>query len=139
LKYTAPGFVYSAGLTPANTMAAIAALELMEREPHHVARLQSNARTFHGTLRDLGLDTGPAGGESAVVPLVVGNSYHALLLSDALFQRGINVQPILYPAVADNAARLRFFLSSLHSEEQLVRTAQIAREELDRIRAAGSA
>ncbi len=135
LKYTAPGFVYSAGLTPANTMAAIASLELMEREPEHVATLQANARCFYTACQRLGLDNGPAAGESAVIPVVVGNSFHALLLSDALMKRGINVQPILYPAVADNASRLRFFLSSLHSVSQLETTASVVAEELARIRA----
>jgi 8-amino-7-oxononanoate synthase len=139
LKYTAPGFVYSAGLTPANTMAALASLELMDREPEHVARLHANCAAFYRHCRAHGLDTGPAAGESAVVPVVVGNSYHALLLSDALYQRGVNVQPILYPAVADNASRLRFFLSSLHDEEQLAFTAQVTAEELKRIRAEGQA
>ncbi len=134
LKYTAPGFVYSAGLTPANTMAAIASLELMEREPEHVAKLQSNAKFFYAKCQEHGLDNGPAAGESAVIPVVVGNSFHALLLSDALMKRGINVQPILYPAVADNASRLRFFLSSLHSEAQLAWTASVVAEELARIR-----
>ena len=135
LKYTAPGFVYSAGLSPANTMAAIAALELMEREPEHVLRVQANSRRFYELCKAAGLDTGPAAGESAVIPVVVGNSFHALLLSDALFNRGINVQPILYPAVADNASRLRFFLSALHTEDDLVYTARTVREELERIRA----
>ena len=138
LKYTAPGFVYSAGLTPANTMASIAALELMEREPEHVARLQSNARYFYEQCQAAGLDTGPSAGESAVVPIIVGNSFHALLLSDALFKCGINVQPILYPAVADNASRLRFFLSSTHTEEQLAHTVATVRDELARIRAAAA-
>jgi 8-amino-7-oxononanoate synthase len=135
LKYTAPGFVYSAGLTPANTMAAIASLELMEREPEQVQKLQGNARFFYAECQRHGLDNGPAAGESAVIPVVVGNSFHALLLSDALLKRGINVQPILYPAVADNASRLRFFLSSLHSEQQLAWTAAVVAEELARIRA----
>lgn len=135
LKYTAPGFVYSAGLTPANTMAAIASLELMEREPEHVAKLQHNAGFFYAQCQKHGLDNGPAAGESAVIPIVVGNSFHALLLSDALMKRGINVQPILYPAVADNASRLRFFLSCLHSEAQLEWTASVVAEELARVRA----
>ncbi|GDX82987.1 hypothetical protein LBMAG42_47980 [Deltaproteobacteria bacterium] len=135
LKYTAPGFVYSAGLSPANTMAAIAALELMEREPEHVRKLQANSLRFYELCKAEGLDTGPAAGESAVIPVVVGNSFHALLLSDALMNRGINVQPILYPAVADNASRLRFFLSALHTEEELVYTTRTVREELARIRA----
>jgi len=46
----------------------------------------------------------------------------AVRLSAALFEAGINVQPILYPAVPEHAARLRFFLSSEHSERQLRNT-----------------
>ena len=61
---------------------------------------------------------------------------HRILLSDALMKQGINVQPILYPAVADDAARLRFFLSALHSEDQLGHAAAVTAEELARIRAA---
>ena len=40
-------------------------------------------------------------------------------LSNALFERGINVQPIVYPAVEERAARLRFFVSALHTEAQI--------------------
>ncbi len=134
LKYTAPGFIFSAGLTPANTAAAIAALELMEQEPHTVTKLQDNAAFFYAACQEHGLDNGPAAGESAVIPVIVGNSFHALLLSDALKKAGINVQPILYPAVADNASRLRFFLSSLHSHAQLAWTAETVARELARIR-----
>ena len=135
LKYTAPGFIYSAGLSPANTMAAIASLELMEQSADQVQKLQFNAQVFYTACQSHGLDTGPSAGESGVCPVIVGNSFHALLLSDALMKRGINVQPILYPAVADNASRLRFFLSSLHSEAQLTWAAAVVAEELAKIRA----
>jgi 7-keto-8-aminopelargonate synthetase-like enzyme len=106
----------------------------MAREPGHVAKLQHNCRYFWEQCQAHGLDNGPSLGESAVVPVITGNSFHALLLSDALMKRGINVQPILYPAVADNAARLRFFLSALHSDEQLAWTAKTCAEELERLR-----
>ena len=42
-----------------------------------------------------------------------------------MFQRGVNVQPILYPAVPERAARLRFFLTAAHSEEQIRETVRI--------------
>ncbi len=135
LKYTAPGFVFSAGITPANGVAGLRSLELMLEEPWRVEKLQRNALVFHDTLTELGLDTGPARGESAVVPVVTGNSMHALLLSQRLNDQGINVQPIVYPAVADDAARLRFFLSSTHTEEQLVWTAKRVAETLAEVRA----
>jgi 8-amino-7-oxononanoate synthase len=53
---------------------------------------------------------------------VLGGSLKAAKLSGRLFERGVNVQPILYPAVEEKSARLRFFLSSLHTEEHLDRT-----------------
>jgi 7-keto-8-aminopelargonate synthetase-like enzyme len=124
LRYTAPGFVYSAGLTPANGMAALKSLELMLAEPERVDKLQANAKRFHDQLVARGIDVGPAKGGSGVVPAVTGNSMHALLLSQRCVDAGINVQPIVYPAVADDAARLRFFLSSTHTFEELDHTAE---------------
>jgi 8-amino-7-oxononanoate synthase len=134
LRYTAPGFIYSAGLTPANGQAALSSLRWMLAEPWRVQTLQKNAKFYHDQLVARGVDTGPARGGSAVVPAVTGNSMHALILSQRLNEQGINVQPIVYPAVADDAARLRFFLSSTHSEEQLAWTAQRVADTLAAVR-----
>jgi 8-amino-7-oxononanoate synthase len=134
LRYTAPGFVYSAGLTPANGQAALSSLRLMLAEPWRPKKLQSNAKVFHAALKARNMDTGPAAGESGVVPVVTGNSMHALVLSQRLVDQGINVQPIVYPAVADNAARLRFFLSSTHTEDQLRWTAGVVADTLEGVR-----
>lgn len=134
LRYTAPGFVYSAGITAANGVAALASLRLMLQEPWRVEKLQANAATFHDALVTRGVDTGPARGGSGVIPAITGNSMHALVLSQRLRDQGVNVQPIVYPAVADDAARLRFFLSSTHSTEQLTQTATKVADTLDQIR-----
>jgi 8-amino-7-oxononanoate synthase len=129
LKYTTPGFVYSVGLSPANAAAALAALELLAREPDRVATLQSRSRYFLDRMRERGIDTGMSS-DSAVVPCIVPSSIDCLRLAQALHGRGINVQPILYPAVEENLARLRFFVTSGHSEADLLRTADAVREEL---------
>ncbi len=134
LRYTAPGFIYSAGLTPANGQAALSSLRLMLAEPERVDLLQRNARFFQSALVERGVDTGPAKGGSAVVPAVTGNSMHALMLSQRLQDQGINVQPIVYPAVADDAARLRFFISSTHTMDQLRWTADRVAETLRSVR-----
>ncbi len=134
LRYTAPGFVYSAGITPANGVAALASLRLMLAEPERVSTLQGNAQFFHDELVRQGIDTGPAEGGSAVIPAITGNSMHALYLSQRLQDVGINVQPIVYPAVADDAARLRFFLSSTHTRDQLAQTAARVASTLAQIR-----
>lgn len=132
LKYTAPGFVYSVGLSPSNCAAALASMKLLEREPQRVARVQANSRLFLSLARARGLNTGMSN-NTPVVPIIIGNSMHALQLSRALFERGINVQPILYPAVEEEKARLRFFITALHTEEQISETVDAVAEELERI------
>jgi len=132
LKYTAPGFVFSAGINPANAAAALAALHQLEAQPERVTRVRALAQLFLSLARKRGLNTGLAQG-SAVVPVIVGNSAHSLQLSQALFVRGINVQPILYPAVEESAARLRFFITSDHSERQMRDTVDAVAEELEKI------
>ena len=122
LRCSAPGFVYSVGLPPPVAAAAIAALDIMEAEPWRVTRLQENSSRFLKAAQAHGLDTGPSIG-AAIVPVMTGSSIVAARAADRLFDRGINVQPIIYPAVPEQAARLRFFLSELHEPEQLDRVA----------------
>jgi len=134
LKSSAPGFVYSVGLAPPLAAAGLESLQIMHREPERVAQLQANARHFLEAARANGLDTGPSIG-AAIVPIMIGSSIVAARVADRLFDRGINVQPIIYPAVPEQAARLRFFLSSLHDTAQLDRVARAVAEVLAEVRA----
>ena len=133
LKYTAPGFVYSVGLSPSNAAAALASLNLLQAQPERVTRVQANARLFLELARQRGLNTGFSN-NTPVVPVIIGNSLQALQLSRRLFQRGVNVQPILYPAVEEQAARLRFFVTAVHTEAQIRSTVEAVAEELAAIR-----
>jgi 8-amino-7-oxononanoate synthase len=132
LKYTAPGFVYSVGISPPNAAAALASLRLLEDEPERVARCLSNSKLFLRLAKERQLNTG-LGKETAVVPLIIGNSLRALSLSRSMFKRGVNVQPILYPAVEESAARLRFFITSRHTEDQIRTTVAALSEELAKL------
>jgi 7-keto-8-aminopelargonate synthetase-like enzyme len=129
IKYSAPGFVFSAGITPANAGAALAAVEELRAHPELVKRLHDRSKFFLTQARARGIDTGMSEG-SAVIPCIVGNSLMCLNLSQRLADRGINVQPIVYPAVDEDAARLRFFLNASHSEDQIRRTVDAIAEEL---------
>ena len=115
LKYTAPGFVYSVGISPPNAATALAALTVLRREPQRVGRLRELSSLFLRLARERGLSTGGAAG-TPVIPIIVGNSVRCLLLSRALFRRGINVQPIIHPAVPERATRLRVFITINHTE-----------------------
>ena len=64
------------------------------------------------------------------MPVVIGSSVNALRLSRQLYERGINVQPILYPAVEESGARLRFFVTASHTTEQILETVKAVAEEL---------
>jgi 8-amino-7-oxononanoate synthase len=134
LKVAAPGFVFSVGMTPPAAAAALAALELLEREPERVRRLNDRAALFLKLAREGGLDVGGSIGAS-IVPIVTGSSIRAGRLAQALFDRGVNVQPILYPAVPERAARLRFFLTASHTEEQIRNAVAILLEENRRVAA----
>ena len=115
-------------MAPPAAAAALAALDILEREPERVRRLNERARLFLDLAREGGLDVGGSIG-AAIVPVITGSSISAGKLAQALFARGINVQPILYPAVPERAARLRFFLTAAHSEAQVREAAAIVIEE----------
>jgi 8-amino-7-oxononanoate synthase len=132
LKLVAPGFVFSVGMAPPAAAAALTALEILRSEPQRVGRLNDRAGLFLRLAREGGLDVGGSIGAS-IVPVVTGSSIRAGRLAQALFRRGINVQPILYPAVPERAARLRFFLTAAHSEEQIRETVAILLEENRRV------
>jgi len=121
LKFLAPGFLYSVGMPPPLAAASLAALQQMLAQPQRVKLLQQRGAFFLEQAKAAGIDTGSSTG-FAVIPAIVGSSLKAAKLSAALFERRINVQPILYPAVPEKAARLRFFVSALHTEVQIMET-----------------
>jgi 8-amino-7-oxononanoate synthase len=132
LRYAAPGGVlYSVGMSPANAAAALAALRKLDSIGDRVLSLLKNGRMFTSFAKSEHLDTGPSC-DSPVVPVIVSNSVHCLKLADRLFHAGINVQPMLYPVVSEEAARLRFFITALHTPEEIrftvERTAALLRE-----------
>ena len=118
LRHTAPGFVYSVGLPPALAASAHAALDILHAEPWRVAKLQANARRLRDACRARGFDTGQSAG-LGIVPVVLGSSVRAIRVSAALLERGVNALPIIFPAVPEQAARLRFFVSAEHEDADI--------------------
>jgi 8-amino-7-oxononanoate synthase len=129
LKYQAPGFVYSVGLSPPGAAAALAALEVLKSDPARVAKLQANGQLFLEECKKAGLDTMTSAGYS-VVPVMVSCPVRAVRLTDRLLQRGINALPIIHPAVPMKAARLRFFITSRHTPDQIRSAIKTTTEEL---------
>ena len=134
MRYTTPGFVFAAGMTPTLGQAALSALGLMHEEPWRVRQLQARSKFFYEALKARGVDTGDAVGDSPVIPAITGDSMQAMMLSQRLLERGINAKPIVFPAVANDAARLRLFMCALHTEEELLYTAETIATELKTVR-----
>jgi len=131
LKYAAPGFVFSVGLPPSMTAAALAALRVLKREPERVKRLHDNGAMFVREARAQGLDTGRSLG-FGMVPIMVGASTRAAKLVTRMYERGINTSLIIYPGVPLNAGRLRFFLRACSTPQEICTAIQTAKEELGR-------
>jgi len=132
LKCAAPGFVYSVGMPPPAAAAALAALTVLRAEPWRAQTLRERGALFLKLARAAGVDTGSSAGLS-VIPAITGSSVTAARLAQTLHRRGINVQPIVYPAVPERAARLRFFISSEHTEAQIRSTVEALAQELERL------
>lgn len=130
LRAFAPGMLlYSTGISPANTAAALAAVRILEQEPERLAYLRGNAQEFCVLAKARGLDIGTADGQVPIVPVIIGGDMLALEVASDLFRNGTIAHPILYPVVPSGQARIRFFLTAGHTTAQMVAT-------LDRIEAA---
>ncbi|MGK6312894.1 aminotransferase class I/II-fold pyridoxal phosphate-dependent enzyme [Neorhizobium sp. DT-125] len=129
LKAEAGGFVYSVGLAPVLAAAARSGLHILSTEPERTERLHRNGARFLECARAAGLDTGLSVGFS-VVPVIVGDSLRAVQLSNDLLGEGINVLPIIHPAVPEGMARLRFFITCNHTEEQIRHSVEVTARKL---------
>lgn len=117
LQHAAAPFIFSAALCPAAVAAVRATLRILKNEPDRVERVQRNAEFFRDGLRSLGYDT--AMSETPVIPVILGEDATAVLFAARLRELGILVTPVLFPAVAQNASRLRLCVTAAHTIQDL--------------------
>ncbi|ETW96226.1 MAG: hypothetical protein ETSY1_27485 [Candidatus Entotheonella factor] len=130
LRYTAPGFIFTTGITPANSMAALASIRVLRKESWRVTRLKELSEFFLNRAIELGFNTGKSQG-TPVIPIFFQNPQACMSIYKYLYHHRINVQPIFYPAVPPNASRLRFFVTCTHREEELEQTLRTLAEGVD--------
>jgi 8-amino-7-oxononanoate synthase len=112
--------IYSTGLPPAAVAAALAALDVIERDPGYAARPLAKAKAF---TRMLGLPEA----QSPIVPIVIGEAQAALTASRMLADEGFLVVAIRPPTVPEGTARLRLSFTALHPDDEIERLAAIVR------------
>ena len=123
MRNRARTLIYSTGLPPAVVAAAIAALDIIEREPAYAARPVQKARTF---TRLAGLPEA----QSPIVPVVVGSEESALAASRLLEDEGFLAVAIRPPTVPPGSARLRLAFTAQHADEDVARLAGLVRHRI---------
>jgi glycine C-acetyltransferase len=113
--------LFSNGLAPAVAASARRALGLLAEDPALVGRLRENVATFRRLLGARGLE--PLPGDSAIVPLIVGETSTAIDASRRLLDDGVFVTGFGFPVVPEGTARIRAQISAAHSTDQLTRAA----------------
>jgi len=109
--------LFSNALPASVAAAGSKSLEILERHPERVKHLQEKAVNFRARLKELGLN--PLDGDSAVVPVIVGETSTAIRLASELLDQGIFVTGFGFPVVPEGEARLRFQVSAAHTEAEL--------------------
>ena len=119
LTQRARPFLFSTSHPPAVAAACLAAIRVLEEEPELIERLWANARRFKAELQRLGFDTGAS--ETPITPVMMGDAATAQRCSDRLVDEGVFAQPIVYPTVAADRARIRTIVTAAHTDELLDR------------------
>ena len=117
LQHASSPYIFSAAMTASATAAVIEGLKIIKEEPERVARLKTSATFLREGLQSLGFDTGLS--ETAVIPVLLNDDARTALFARRLRDHGILTAPVMFPAVAQGAARLRLCVTAAHTQEHL--------------------
>ncbi|PMQ01997.1 MAG: 8-amino-7-oxononanoate synthase [Dictyoglomus sp. NZ13-RE01] len=123
IKHNARSFIFSASMSPANTAAALAALEVMQEEPERIDRLWKIANRMREGLKSLGFDIGNSC--TPIIPIYIRDKWKTLEMWKELFELGVYCNPVLPPGVPPNQSLLRTSYMATHTEEQVDRALEI--------------
>ena len=122
LRVFANSRMFSGSLPPAMVAGVLKALDIVRGEPQLRAKLWRNTRLMRGYLDDAGINTGNS--SSQIIPIMVGDYESAFAITEDLLDKGVYINPINYPAVAQNKSRLRMSITAEHGEADLEEGAQ---------------
>lgn len=117
LKHHSPALIFAASPTPASVAAALAALDILEEQPERVTQLARNAQKVRSGLIDLGFNV--VDGETAIVPVIIGEDEQAFKLWKGLFDEGIFVNVFVSPATPPGKAMMRNSFMASHNDDHL--------------------
>jgi 8-amino-7-oxononanoate synthase len=123
LQFMARPYVFSTAPVPAVAGALIEAIDVIVEEPGLRDKLWWNIRYFKEQLLNLGFNLGNA--ETAIFPLIIGDTYQVYEMCKMMHEAGIYANPVVYPAVPMGLSRIRMSLTSGLEKEQLDKTLEV--------------
>ncbi|MGH2898063.1 MAG: aminotransferase class I/II-fold pyridoxal phosphate-dependent enzyme, partial [Solirubrobacteraceae bacterium] len=111
--------IFTASMPPASVAGALAALDILQREPDRRDRLWQNTNCVAAGLRSLGFDVGAT--QTPVIPVLIGDPMQSMSTWRLLFDEGVFTHPIVPPAVPAHSCRIRVSMSAEHSADQIDR------------------
>ncbi|NDW09462.1 pyridoxal phosphate-dependent aminotransferase family protein [Dysgonomonas sp. 520] len=117
LRHNSRPYIFSASITPGATAAASAALDILIAEPERVKNLWDNTHYALEGFRQMGCEIGHT--STPIIPLFIRNNEKTFMITKALFEEGIFVNPVVSPAVAPKDTLIRFSLMATHTKEQV--------------------
>jgi 7-keto-8-aminopelargonate synthetase-like enzyme len=123
IQHLARSLIFSASLPAPNVASALAALDIMEREPERVERVNAIADRMRESLRDLGFNVGES--QTPIIPIFIGDSLDTMHAWRALFDAGVYVNVAIPPAVPQGKALLRTSYMATHTDGQMDRVLEI--------------
>ncbi len=123
IKHHARSLIFSASIPPANTAAALAALDVMRSEPERVERVNQIGDFMRAGFQQLGFNTGES--VTPIIPIIIGDDEMTFIAWKMLFEHGVFVNAVISPAVAPGNQLLRTSYMATHTDEQLHRILDI--------------
>ena len=117
IKHFSLALIFSASPTPASVAAALAALDILEKEPERVQKLISNANYMRKGLKEKGFNV--IDGRTAIVPVIIGNDEIALKMWRILYDSGVFVNVFVPPGVPEGRQMMRTSYMATHKKEHL--------------------
>ncbi|MDG2363002.1 MAG: glycine C-acetyltransferase [Flavobacteriales bacterium] len=119
LRQRSRPYLFSNSLAPTIVGASLEVFKMLEESTELRDRLEENTKYFKNGLRNAGLPFND--GESAIVPVMLGDARLSQNMANRLLEEGIYVIGFFFPVVPKGAARIRVQLSAAHTKEHLDR------------------
>ena len=123
IKHNARPMIFSAAIPPTQAAAALAALDIIEREPERRVQLWENVHRLKRGVDELGFNTGNS--MSPIVPIIIGDEYQLIFFWKRLFEQGLFTNAAVPPSVEPGRALIRMSCIATHKPEHVDRALSI--------------